>query len=52
MHGMEFTIVLIGNGGVGKTTYLKKLLTNIFQQQYLTTYGIAYQPLTFNSNRG
>jgi len=39
-------------GGVGKTTYINKLLTNKFEKRYLTTYGISYKPLTFNSNRG
>ncbi len=52
MHNMEFTIILVGNGGVGKSTYIKKLLTNTFQQQYLTTVSPTYQSLVFNSNRG
>ena len=45
-------IVIVGNGGVGKSTLLKKINTGIFNNEYETTIGYAKHSMTFLTNRG
>jgi len=40
----QFKVVLIGNGASGKTTWLKRLLTNSFDQRYVPTLGVEVHP--------
>jgi GTP-binding nuclear protein Ran len=49
MSTREFKIVLVGEGGVGKTTYLKRLLTGKFEKRYIATLGVEVYPLSFNT---
>jgi GTP-binding nuclear protein Ran len=41
----KFKVVLIGDGGVGKSTYIKKLCTGIFEKQYVATLGVEIHPI-------
>lgn len=41
-------IALVGDGGVGKTTFVKLLLTNTFETKYVPTLGV--EPRQCNSN--
>ena len=34
-----FKVILIGDGGVGKTTFVKRHLTGEFEKQYFATQG-------------
>ena len=43
-----YKIVLAGDGGVGKTTYLRRFLTGEFTKNYIATVGAEVQPLDFN----
>lgn len=53
MAGMvEFKLVLIGDGGVGKTTFVKRHLTGEFEKRYIATLGVEVHPLTFHTSRG
>ena len=45
-----FKILLVGEGNVGKTTYVKRLLTGKFEKHNATLINI--QPLEFNTNYG
>jgi GTP-binding nuclear protein Ran len=45
-------VCFIGDGGVGKTTYLKRLLTGNFESKYIPTMGVEVHPLVFNTNKG
>jgi GTP-binding nuclear protein Ran len=47
-----FKVCLVGNGGVGKTTFLRSLLTNEFERKYVATLGVEVHPVTFNTNYG
>jgi small GTP-binding protein len=38
----KFKIVLIGNGGVGKTSLIKRYTQNSFQKQYIRTIGAQF----------
>jgi GTP-binding nuclear protein Ran len=47
-----FKVILVGEGGVGKSTYIKRLLTGEFEKKYVPTLGVAVHPLTFYTTRG
>mmetsp|Transcript_81004 Transcript_81004/g.148060 ORF Transcript_81004/g.148060 Transcript_81004/m.148060 type:complete len:214 (+) Transcript_81004:52-693(+) len=48
----EFKLVLVGDGGVGKTTLVKRHLTGEFEKKYIPTLGVEVRPLTFATNCG
>jgi len=48
----EFKLVLVGDGGVGKTTLVKRHLTGEFEKKYIPTLGVEVHPLRFNTNCG
>tara|TARA_R100000750_G_scaffold62456_2_gene56251 strand:+ start:258 stop:755 length:498 start_codon:yes stop_codon:yes gene_type:complete len=47
-----FKLVLVGDGGVGKTTYIKKLHINEFEHKYVATLGVEVHPITLHTNYG
>jgi GTPase SAR1 family protein len=44
--------VLVGDGGTGKTTFVKRHLTGEFEKKYVATLGVEVHPLLFHTNRG
>lgn len=48
----EFKLILVGDGGVGKTTFVKRHLTGEFEKRYVATLGVEVHPLKFHTNRG
>eukprot|EP00434_Breviolum_minutum_P032931 symbB.v1.2.029132.t1/scaffold3148.1/size62448/1 len=50
--GPEFKLVLCGDGGVGKTTLVKRHLTGEFEKKYIPTLGVEVHPLRFTTNCG
>lgn len=48
----EFKLILVGDGGVGKTTFVKRHLTGEFEKKYVATLGVEVHPLPFHTNRG
>mmetsp|Transcript_47938 Transcript_47938/g.147996 ORF Transcript_47938/g.147996 Transcript_47938/m.147996 type:complete len:185 (+) Transcript_47938:45-599(+) len=50
--GPEFKLVLVGDGGVGKTTLVKRHLTGEFEKKYIPTLGVEVNPLKFTTNCG
>ena len=47
----KFKPVLVGDGGTGKTTFMKRHLTGEFEK-YVATLNVEVHPLVFHTNRG
>jgi len=48
----NFKLILIGDGGTGKTTFVKRHLTGEFEKKYIPTLGVEVHPLDFHTNFG
>lgn len=48
----SYKIVLVGDGGVGKSTFIKRHRTGEFEKKYIPTQGVDVTPLTFSTNYG
>ena len=47
----SFKIILIGNGGVGKSTFIEQLINKKFEKRYISSKGDIYT-IKFNTNKG
>jgi len=45
-------VVLVGDGGVGKTSYIKRYITGHFETKHIATVGIESNPITLHTNKG
>lgn len=52
MTTKTFKCVLIGNGGVGKTTFIERHVNGAFRKKYIPTLGVEVHPLAFNTPDG
>jgi len=48
----RFKLILVGDGGVGKTTFVKRHRTGEFEKKYVPTMGVEVHPLPFSTNLG
>ncbi|XP_063718400.1 GTP-binding nuclear protein Ran-like [Symsagittifera roscoffensis] len=48
----QFKLVLVGDGGTGKTTFVKRHETGEFEKKYIATLGVEVHPLVFHTNFG
>lgn len=49
---LNYKIVLVGDGGVGKSNFMKRHLTGDFEMKYTPTVGVDIFSLTFQTNYG
>lgn len=49
---MSYKVVFVGDGGVGKTCFLHRLLTGHFDYRYIATTGYVFSNFVLNSNYG
>jgi len=53
MHQVPtFKLILVGDGAVGKTTFVKRHRTGEFEKKYVATLGVEVHPLSFYTNFG
>jgi GTP-binding nuclear protein Ran len=50
--GNTFKVVLVGDGGTGKTTFVRRHRTGEFEKRYLATTGVEVRNLDFYTSRG
>lgn len=48
----ELKLILVGDGGVGKTTFVKRHLTGEFEKKYIATQGVEVHPMEFFTTKG
>lgn len=48
----KFKLILCGDGGTGKTTFVKRHLTGEFDKKYVATMGVEVHPIPFSTNLG
>jgi len=46
---VEFKLVLIGDGGVGKTTFIRRHITGEFEKKYVGNMFSSPDPQTYSS---
>jgi GTP-binding nuclear protein Ran len=51
-EGLVAKLVLVGDGGVGKTTFVKRHQTGEFEKKYIPTMGVQVSQLTFQTTLG
>jgi GTP-binding nuclear protein Ran len=51
-HNHRFTIILMGDAGVGKTAYCKRLLTGQFEQLHVSTLEVETSSFVIKTNHG
>jgi GTP-binding nuclear protein Ran len=49
---LHYKLVIVGDGGVGKTTLVHRFLTGEFNKKYVPTLGVDNCNLQFNTNYG
>ena len=52
LNDNRFKVLLVGDGGVGKTSFVKRLGTGTFSKQYDATVGVEIHPLEIPTAQG
>jgi GTP-binding nuclear protein Ran len=48
----QYKVLLVGDGGVGKTTFVRRHKSGEFERKYIPTIGVEVVPLTWFTNKG
>ncbi len=49
---MEYNITLLGDGGVGKTAWIRRIISNTFEPRYYASVGCEVHTIDINTNHG
>ena len=49
---MEYKLILVGDGGVGKTTFVSRHLTGEYEKKYIATIGAQLNTVYFDTTKG
>nr|QBK92446.1 MAG: Ras family GTPase [Pithovirus LCPAC401] len=52
MENYTHKIVFVGDGGVGKTTFITRHMTGKFEKRYIPTQGKELRSILFSTNKG
>lgn len=52
MSQAKIKIALVGDGGVGKTSFLKKQLYNVLESKHVATMGVEVHPINIQTDKG
>jgi GTP-binding nuclear protein Ran len=52
MENNTFKVALVGDGGVGKSCYLKQLMSGQFERKYVPTVGVEIHSVKVSTNYG
>lgn len=50
--GRKYKVVIVGDGGTGKTTFVRRHISGEFEKKYIPTLGVEVRPLRFYTNHG
>jgi len=48
----KYKICVVGDGSVGKTTWIRRLLTHTAERRYVATLGVQVHPIHIETNKG
>lgn len=48
----SYKVLLVGDGGVGKTSYVNRICKGSFEKKYIPTMGVEVNPLALNTTHG
>ena len=51
-QSQDIKLIIVGDGGVGKTTFVKRHLTGEFEKKYIATQGAEVHPMEFSTTKG
>jgi len=48
----NYTVLIVGDSGVGKSSYVKRIITGEYEKDYISTYGSEYYKMVYDTNIG
>ncbi|XP_049851581.1 GTP-binding nuclear protein Ran-like [Schistocerca gregaria] len=48
----QYKVLLVGDGGTGKTTFVRRHLSGNFERKYIPTIGVNVEPILWHTTRG
>ncbi len=52
MAERKIKVILVGDGGVGKSTYVQRLIEGTFDKRYIATMGADVKPFVLETDKG
>lgn len=46
----NYTVLIVGDSGVGKSSYVKRIITGEYEKDYISTYGSEYYKMVYEAN--